>query len=48
MEKVEYRTTLERVSRTFENESFDFSDALAREDLKSWDNLGHIRLGLHG
>ncbi len=45
MDKGEIRTTLERVFQdVFENESFTFSDALAREDLKSWDSLGHIRL----
>jgi acyl carrier protein len=28
----------------FEDEEFEFSDALGRENLKVWDSLGHIRL----
>ena len=45
MDKDEIRRTLHSVFQdVFENESFDFSDELSREHLKSWDSLGHIRL----
>ena len=45
MDKGEIRTTLERVFQdVFDNETFTFSDDLGREQLKSWDSLGHIRL----
>lgn len=36
---------LEPVFReVFEDDDFEFSLGLNREDLKSWDSLGHIRL----
>jgi len=45
MDKDEIRRTLQSVFQdVFDSESFVFADELSREDLKSWDSLGHIRL----
>ena len=45
MSQQDIRIALERVFRElFEDEPFEFSDSLSRENLKSWDSLGHIRL----
>jgi acyl carrier protein len=45
MNQHDIRMALERVFReVFEDEPFEFSDALSRENLKPWDSLGHIRL----
>jgi acyl carrier protein len=45
MNPDEIRGTLRRVfGEVFEGEPFEFSDALARENLQAWDSLGHIRL----
>lgn len=41
----EIRSTLRSVfSDVFENDGFEFSDALARDQVEGWDSLGHIRL----
>ena len=45
MNREEIRSSLEQIFRdVFEEESFEFSDSLSREQLESWDSLGHIRL----
>lgn len=41
----EIRSKLRAVfTDVFENDRFEFSDALAREHVEGWDSLGHIRL----
>lgn len=41
----EIRSTLRSVfTEVFENDRFEFSDALARDHVEGWDSLGHIRL----
>ncbi|MGH8259877.1 MAG: acyl carrier protein [Steroidobacteraceae bacterium] len=41
----EIRSTLRGVFfEVFENDRFEFSDALARDQVEGWDSLGHIRL----
>lgn len=41
----EIRSTLRSVfTDVFENDRFEFSDALARDHVEGWDSLGHIRL----
>jgi acyl carrier protein len=45
MNENDVRSTLRKVfNEVFEDEQFEFSDALGRETLKAWDSLGHIRL----
>lgn len=45
MNEDEVRTTLERIFREiFDDEMLEVTDSLSRDDLKSWDSLGHIRL----
>jgi acyl carrier protein len=45
MHNDEVRTTLERIFRdVFEDDALEVTDSLSRDDLKSWDSLGHIRL----
>jgi acyl carrier protein len=45
MNRDDFRARLQQVFReVFEDEEFEFSDALSRENLKVWDSLGHIRL----
>jgi len=45
MHNEEIRTTLQRIFRdVFEDEALEVTDSLSRDDLKSWDSLGHIRL----
>ncbi len=45
MNPDEIRGTLRRVfGEVFEGETFEFSDALGRDNLEAWDSLGHIRL----
>jgi acyl carrier protein len=41
----EIRSKLRSVfTEVFENDRFEFSDALARDHVEGWDSLGHIRL----
>lgn len=41
----EVRSTLRSIfADVFENDHFEFSDALARDQVEGWDSLGHIRL----
>ena len=45
MNEDEVRKTLERIFREiFDDETLEVTDSLSRDDLKSWDSLGHIRL----
>jgi acyl carrier protein len=45
MNRDEIRSSVGRVfEEVFEEESFEFSESLSRDNLKSWDSLGHIRL----
>lgn len=45
MNNPEVRKRLERIFRdVFEDEHLELTDSLSRDDVKSWDSLGHIRL----
>lgn len=45
MNRDEIRASLERIfHEVFEEEDFEFSESLSREQLEAWDSLGHIRL----
>ena len=45
MNSDEIRTSVEQIAReVFDDETIVVTDSLGKDDLKSWDSLGHIRL----